>query len=159
MLTKMISTLVPVSLLVILAACGSQTSSATKSGSSVNNGPGPVGDILICESLEGNEANYKFTIRHTAAFNLKQGLLQEGENFTSFDCQESKEELKGVATADQPGALWECNESRDGDTLYHVNVYTQGLSALVLADLTIDQVFPLNSQHKLATMVCHEPGA
>ena len=155
---KKLSTLVQVSLLATLAGCGGPTTSSLKTGSSVNNGPGPVGDILRCESLEGSGVNFKFTIRHTAAITIKQGLLQDGDNFTSLVCTESNVVEKDTHMSDQPAALWECNEPREGDTLYHVAVHTQGLSALILADLSIDQVFPLPPQ-KLATLVCREPGA
>jgi hypothetical protein len=150
---KTLSSIVAISISGFLAACGGSTDSAVKSGSSVNNGPGPVGDILVCQGL-GDEANLKFTIRHTAAVTLKQGLLQQGEEATSMKCDEVSDEGT-TARPDQPAELWNCSELRSGDGLFHVSVHTQGLSNILLADLTQDQMFPLAAA-KIATLVCRD---
>jgi len=68
------------SAMLLVTACGPCANKfRVKSGSNVNNGPGPVGDILVCDGLD--DATIKLTIRHTAAVTLIQGLLQMGDQY------------------------------------------------------------------------------
>jgi len=152
MITRTVFISLTVTTFTVLSGCMHATSSEIKSGSNVNNGPGPVGDILICDSL--SDDSIKFTIRHTAAFTLKQGLFQHGENFVTMQCDQV--EGSQQSGADHPSPLWKCTELRQGGGLYRVNVYRQGLSALKLADITIDQIFPLPPK-KIASLVCKDP--
>lgn len=131
-----------------MTACGTATmSQVKKSGTNVNNGPGPVGDILTCQNPE---AEIDFTIRHTAAVTFKQGIVKFGEDAVSLKCDEVE---ASVGAPDAQTALWKCTELRQGEGLLRVNVYAQGNSAIVLADVTRDQMFPLGPK-KIATLGC-----
>jgi hypothetical protein len=117
------------------------------SGSGVNNGPGPVGDILKCEGKSETGEAFHFVIRHTAAVNVIQGLLQIGKNTIdaanaiSTQCNEVKDSKN--TGPDQPTPLWTCLEPREREGRWSVDVSRQGLSAVTLADVFIEQMFPL----------------
>ncbi len=49
--------------------------------------------------------------------------------------------------------LWSCTELREGDGLWHVNVSSHLVGGTVLADVLLDQIFPLPAA-KIATLSC-----
>lgn len=127
----------------VLNACSAVTGSHLTSGGNVNNGPGPVGDILVCQNSESPEM--KFTIRHTAVPTFKQGLLERNESEAmSMACKSTN-----LPTG---GHQWQCTELREGEGLTHVSAF-ENADGSKLAIVTIDQIFPLPSK-KIAELDC-----
>lgn len=138
---------------VVLAACGKLEHGSSLSSGRVNNGPGPVGDIYACEGA-GRNANMKLTLRHTAAVGLEQGLLEGfGSRPISLACTKSRPGGRGGA--DDPHTMYTCDEwlasGRKG--IHGAKIYTQGISSAVLADITLDQIYPLRPK-TVATLIC-----
>lgn len=136
------------------ACAGTQEHSKTQSGGSgVNNGPGPLRDYLGCNgSVEGIDVSLE--IRSTAVPTFIDGLLTLGQQHVGMACRRGQN--VNNAAPDAQVNLWTCAEDRNGDGLYRVSAYKQANSTVILADVTIDQIFPLEPQH-VATLTCRIP--
>lgn len=111
----------------------------------VGHGPGPVGDIVTCEG------KFDFVVTHTAAVTLIQGLLKvDDDNYISMIC-------KRPTFQDRPASAgsidWNCTELRDGGGKWLVRVETSGVTHMVSAYVSLEQIYPLEPK-ALATLHC-----
>ena len=136
--------------LTALAACGQspRTTSATKD---VGSGK----PLVSCQGNSPRDGEISFQIRRTAVPTYIQGVLTFGDALQPIDLKCKRAPRSHAIGADLPQALWSCTEARGGDGRYLVSVHTQGFSAMELADVSIEQIFPLKPK-KLATLVCEE---
>ena len=66
-----------------------------------------------------------------------------------------KSAAKSTVKVDQDAVLWQCVERRNGEGRRLVQVVRQGLSTMQLAEISIEQMFPLDPL-VLETLVCSE---
>lgn len=136
---KALSTLVSV---VLLSACGHNNAG----NSTVATAADKVQTLVSCS---GDDAS--FVIRTTAAPTAFQGVLKyEGER-KLLNCKQDADASQGASDAAE--GLWSCVEHRNGDGRFLVSVHTQGLTAAVLADIKLEQIFPLEPKN-LTTLGC-----
>lgn len=138
----------------LLAACaGRETSRPLDAGSGVNNGPGPLKDYLACNGTESG-TDIGLEVRSTAVPGFIGGLLTLGVQKVNMHCLRGKS--VGNAAPDAQVNLWTCTEDRNGEGLYRVKAYKQSQSDRIVANVTIDQIFPLKPLH-IAALDCRVP--
>lgn len=127
--------------------------STLESGTGVNNGMGPLGKIVDCESDNGN---YSFTMNHTALLTYKQATLHIGDRYVSMLCKNTDENNPSWTGAAYP---WSCTEMRAGEGLYSVEVFAPvDGSDEFTGTVSMAQMFPLKP-HQISTMTCRDPSA
>lgn len=136
----------------VLSACGQAPVSNLQSGSSVNNGPGPVGEILHCRGIHPSTA--VFDIRHTAAVTLISGILQRDGSAVSMTCATSATPQGASVTSSS--LSWNCTECRQGNGRIMVKVYGNNPGHRQQAEVLLERMFPLPPQ-QLEILDCRMP--
>lgn len=155
----MVSNLIKVSLfslgIMLNSHCRHNPAASELEGGKVNNGPGPVGDILLCTNDDKNARDLKyFTLKHTTVVTLNQGVLsknkqpQPNDGSIFFYCKAP------ISNDDEAANLRRCDEARNGDQLWHADIKTDAKSGKTKVEITLDQMFPAPPK-KMATMTCN----
>ncbi len=132
--------------LTALVACGKQEAQSSSGLSSVIR-PGQE-NLISCKNAKSS-----FIVRKTAVTTLFQGVLSIGSNKPVFlNCK------SGEKAGDHPDAsatLYSCVEARNSDGKFLVTVETIGLLGTNVANVSLEQIFPLKPSH-VATLPCSQ---
>ncbi len=107
--------------------------------------------LVECAGSLESGVETSLRIDNTAIPAYFSGVLVHGQNVTSLKCQPDGSFIADTPTAGQN--LWNCVESRGGDGKILVQIERGGFSGVVTAQISQEQMFPLNPQ-VIGTLIC-----
>ena len=135
--------------ILLATACGSAPQASQAKGS-VNNGPiGPTHVIVSCEQAGG--AGKFSIITFNGGSSLMGGVV--GPAQASLACTQSPPPAAQVPDANQ--ALYSCTDTRGGEGMISVDVYRQGNSGVVMANVYRDSFLGTEPASLVMVMSCN----